>query len=406
MAYASRFVHENCNQVQPKRRFVDCRYGCGAKLIWHSCEVTIAAGKKFWLYEPINSLTPVADTTRPHVCNGPRSKFGSENLPAPASAPAPASVPVAASASASVQSYQPVVPAPVEEPVYEPISVAEPKPEPVDVYGYKPQNGEWDDVMRGARLKHPVLLSGPAGCGKTQLVDALAQAMGRQVFTLQGGQGVLFEHVYGHHDLEGGNTMWKDGVVTAACRANDKAILYLDEPNALDDGIRYLLHGLLDHRKSLTLYEHNNEEVTAPELVIVASINAGREQGASGSVSPLAGAFLSRFERVTLNYLPPDRESKLLVDRTGISAKVANAMVSVANRIRAARTERNAAGLAALARTVPCGTRVLLFWAERVADGDTVRNAARICVEGLGGTPAEEQALREVIDAVLPAEMK
>jgi len=274
------------------------------------------------------------------------------------------------------------------------------------VHGYFPQNSEWDELLLSAKLGQPTLLVGPAGCGKTQLVEALSAELNRRVYTLQGGQGVLFEHVYGHFNLEAGATVWKDGLVTEACRANEKAILYLDEPNALDDGIRYLLHGLLDHRRGITLYENNNEEVVAPNLVIVASLNAGRDQGASASLSPPAGAFLSRFLKIPLDYLPEVQEATLLEDRTKVGKKVAALMVAVAVRIRKARTEKNATGIAPLARTTPCGTRTLLQWAQRVAAGSKVRKAAQMCIVGLGGTPAEEQALREVIDAVLPSDVR
>jgi nitric oxide reductase NorQ protein len=433
---AEKFKHSACVTLDPakNRRFSTCK-NCGSRrLVWHACDHTLRNRRKWVLYESKSHYAAVIDLQRPHVCStssniGPvqpvpankekqsiedmldRLARGEPALPPPP--PVTTTPPVTGRYSSnpnilptpSVKSSYPG--GPLWDPQTNPVPVVGQKQEEVvPIHGYVPQGSEWEELLLSAKLRQPTLLQGPAGCGKTQLVDALAAELDRRVFCLQGGQGVLFEHVYGHYDLENGATVWKDGLVTEACRADDEAILYLDEPNALDDGIRYLLHGLLDHRRGITLYEHGNEEVVAPGLVVVASLNAGRDQGASASLSPPAGAFMSRFLKLNLDYLPPQRESALLAERTGVPIPTATAMVAVAQRVRKARTEKNASGVAPLARTVPCGTRTLLQWAERVAAGAAVRPAAMLCIVGLGGTPAEEQALKEVIDAVLPASMK
>lgn len=261
---------------------------------------------------------------------------------------------------------------------------------------YIPQNGEVDALLRGIRLGQNVLLKGPAGCGKTLLAQTASRLLRRALVTVQGSEGVREEHIVGYRDTTEKNgatvTVWTDGLIPRAMVAG--AVLYLDEPNALPPGLRYAAYGALDHRREMTLAEDGGRVVrAAPGFCVIASMNEGA--GYAGT-TPLSFALLQRFHTVIeLGYLPKDRETELLVDRTGINKPLASQLVDLVGRVRVAIDHGT------LKRCAPVGTRTLLAMAARIVDGEEPRLAAQYTIEGLALQESDRKALRDAADAVL-----
>jgi nitric oxide reductase NorQ protein len=268
---------------------------------------------------------------------------------------------------------------------------------------YVAQDGEVEALDRAIRLGQNVLIIGPPGCGKTQLAYWTAERrLKRELFALQCADGVQIEDVAGYRDLTAGSTHFVDGRATKAARVG--GVLYVDEPNAASPGVQYSLFSLLDFRREMVIPQNGGEVVkAAPGFCVIAAMNP---EGFYGT-APLNPAFLQRFHCVIrLGYLPKDREIKLLLSRVkGLTQSYARLIVEVATRLRAAKMGDKASGGSAgdqLSGMTSVGTRTLLGWAARVADGEDFKTAARLTVGGLTVDPNEFKVVCDVVDAVTP----
>ena len=72
----------------------------------------------------------------------------------------------------------------------------------------------------------PVLLKGPTGCGKTRFVAAMAHKLGRPLITVACHEDLTASDLIGRYLIQGDETVWVDGPLSAAVRHG--AILYLD----------------------------------------------------------------------------------------------------------------------------------------------------------------------------------
>ncbi|MEJ7617262.1 MAG: AAA family ATPase [Pyrinomonadaceae bacterium] len=81
------------------------------------------------------------------------------------------------------------------------------------------------EAAYAARL--PVMLKGPTGCGKTRFVEHMAWRLRRPLITVACHEDLSATDLVGRFLLEGNETIWHDGPLTAAVR--NGAICYLDE---------------------------------------------------------------------------------------------------------------------------------------------------------------------------------
>ncbi|MDT7605423.1 MAG: nitric oxide reductase NorQ protein, partial [Acidobacteriota bacterium] len=87
------------------------------------------------------------------------------------------------------------------------------------------QEVELFEAAHAARL--PVMLKGPTGCGKTRFVEHMAWRLRRPLITVACHEDLSSTDLVGRFLLEGEETIWHDGPLTAAVR--NGAICYLDE---------------------------------------------------------------------------------------------------------------------------------------------------------------------------------
>lgn len=257
---------------------------------------------------------------------------------------------------------------------------------------YHAHNGEVQDVLEALAHGFNVLFIGPTGCGKTHLAQHVVGQAGKEMVTIQGTDGATYEDLVGYRTIEGGNVRFVDGLIVRAMRAGH--VLYVDEPNALPDGIRFALFSAMDHRRELTLAQNDGEVVkAAPGFTVLAAMNEGTGYGGT---TMLNQAFRARFDMVlTLDYLDGAEEARLLTERTGLDKKTAKKMVEVASKLRQALKARQV-------RT-PVSTRSLLAWARLVASGKDAQKAARLTVIGQVPTtdPTEAKVFGDTVEAVM-----
>ncbi len=233
---------------------------------------------------------------------------------------------------------------------------------------YVAQNGEQNKLEKCVAIGVNALLTGPTGCGKTNLAEFVAMSHNRELYTVQGGAGASYERIIATKDLnvESGAsvTTLTHGILPTAMKRG--AILYIDEPNGIPSEVLFYLFSAMDYRRTITL--ENGEVIKAAKgFVVIGAMNEGA--GYSGTAM-LNAAFRQRSAVIDMHYLPQAREAKLLIDRCGISREVANKLTKAAAAIRSAGAQVK----------TPIGTRALLHCASLIASGLDASEAIEIAI--------------------------
>ena len=90
-----------------------------------------------------------------------------------------------------------------------------------------------------------VMLKGPTGCGKTRLVEHMANRLGVPLFTVSCHEDMTASDLLGRFILRESNTEWVDGPLTRAVR--EGGICYLDEVVEARQDAVVAVHSLADH---------------------------------------------------------------------------------------------------------------------------------------------------------------
>lgn len=175
-----------------------------------------------------------------------------------------------------------------------------------------------------------ILLTGPAGSGKTLAVQYLAKITNRPLIEVQGGAGATFERLIGKDTLvesNGATAMgWDDAIVPLAMRT-ENAILYFDEPNSIADDVRFYLHPAMDFRRTMTYA--NGQTIKAKRgFIVIGAMNEGY-----AGTTILNSAFRDRTVGIEFDYLPSRKEVSLL-KKHGASPDFATRLVRMASQLR------------------------------------------------------------------------
>lgn len=224
------------------------------------------------------------------------------------------------------------------------------------------------------RNQLPLLIKGPTGCGKSHLVEYMAQKLNVPLIKVACNEDTSSADLLGRFLIKGAETIWQDGPVTRAVRKG--AILYLDEIAEARQDVVVALHPLTDHRRELYL-DRINEMVSAPKsFMCVASFNPGYQL----SFKELKPSTRQRFVNLVMDYLDLEREAHVLVRVTGVSEDLAHKLVKLAEKIRKA-AEFNLKETAS--------TRLLVNAAVLIKDGLNVRRACHVSIAEVLSDDAE-----------------
>lgn len=237
------------------------------------------------------------------------------------------------------------------------------------------------------RSRLPLLLKGPTGCGKSQLVSYMANKLELPLVKVACNEDTSSADLLGRFLLKGSEMIWQDGPVTRAVRQG--ALLYLDELAEAREDVIVALHPLTDHRRELYL-DRVNEVVSASDsFMCVASFNPGYQKG----FKELKPSTRQRFINLMMTYLDRDTEVKLLCERTGLSEDLSLKLIKLAEKIRN-MSELN------LRETV--STRLLIYAATLIRDGMNPRRACYASIaEVLSDDPEMIQTIKDLIDLSL-----
>lgn len=234
------------------------------------------------------------------------------------------------------------------------------------------------------KTQRPLLLKGPTGCGKTQLVEYMSEKLKRPLVKVACNEDTNAADLLGRFILKSGETVWQDGPVVRALKEN--AILYLDEIAEAREDVIVALHPLTDQRREVYLDKKNEVVKADADFMLVASFNPGYQHG----LKELKPSTRQRFVSLSMTYLPPDKEKILLSELTGLDSVRAQKLVQFADKVRKIKEM-------VLKETI--STRLLVNAALFMQQGMNPRLACHVSIaESLTDEPETLSALKELIN--------
>jgi MoxR-like ATPase len=235
-----------------------------------------------------------------------------------------------------------------------------------------------------------ILLQGPHGAGKTEMAMQYAAINNLYMLIMDCANLREPRDWFGYKKIENGNVVWHESQFDRAVRAGNIVVL-LDEINRVHPNVMNTLLPLLDSRGFTYLEEKNDIIKLGSGIVFFATMNEGA--GYSGT-SATDNALRDRFNRVVeVRYLPPDKETELLVKRAGVEINDARNLVDIANQIR-----KKSSGLSSSFST-GFSTRQLIAAAEDFVDGgvDSLTFTISNLFSSDGGTTSERASILQLI---------
>jgi len=231
-----------------------------------------------------------------------------------------------------------------------------------------------------AKANRPVLLTGPAGTGKTEAVMLVAAEANRPFVKIDCGPVRESADWFGTQTSVQGRIGWQDSTLVAAL-ATEGAVILLDEINRANTHALNGLLGILDGTRRASFPQRPEAVVLANGVMIFATANIGLDYAGTGS---LDRALKNRFTAIPTDYLAPDDEAAVLRKRfASLSATTANAISRIAAHTRTAAF-------------VNCGgecisTRQALVAAQMAVEYALVGAAEGLAIQGLIDSQSSEE---------------
>jgi nitric oxide reductase NorQ protein len=257
----------------------------------------------------------------------------------------------------------------------------------VEVPYYRPAGNECELFEAAYKLRLPLLLKGPTGCGKTRFVAHMAARLGLPLWTVSCHDDLTAADLTGRYLLKGGETQWFDGPLTRAVRKG--GICYLDEVVEARKDVTVVLHPLSDDRRLLPL-ERTGELLSAPpSFMLVASYNPGYQN----ILKSLKPSTRQRFIAIEFGFPSPDIETEIVAAESGLSVGRVKPLIQLAGRLRKLKGQDIEEGVS---------TRLLVYCASLIAAGMKPEAAVLTAlIEPLTDDADAKEGLLHVVEAVL-----
>ncbi len=247
------------------------------------------------------------------------------------------------------------------------------------------QEVELFEAAYGAKL--PVMLKGPTGCGKTRFVEHMAYRMNRPLITVACHEDLSATDLVGRFLLEGDETVWHDGPLTAAVRSG--AICYLDEVVEARKDTVVIIHPLTDDRRRLPIEKRGTVIEAPPEFMLVVSYNPGYQS----ILKDLKQSTRQRFVAMEFDYPNAEDETAIVAKEGGIDEQTARDLVTIGQKVRNLRGHGLEEGVS---------TRLLIYAAQMIAKGISPVNAAEVAIVSPITDDRElQRSIREIVTTII-----
>ncbi len=256
---------------------------------------------------------------------------------------------------------------------------------------------KWKYLIRSAVRGKNIMMTGPAGCGKTLAAKKLVQALDRPEFyfnlgATQDPRGTLIGNTHFKKD-EG--TTFCESVFVKAIQTKD-AIILLDELSRSHPEAWNILMTVLDEgQRYLRLDEHEDAPTikVAEGVTFIATANIGNEYTATRAMDR---ALVDRFIIVEMETLNHEQESGLLQRlNPGLPASDANIIAEIASMTR----KEVKAETPKLSNAI--STRLSVELGGLMSDGFTLEEGAEVAIYPFfdedGGVDSERTYMKQVI---------
>src|SRR5919199_2581588 len=215
------------------------------------------------------------------------------------------------------------------------------------------------------RAKLPVMLKGPTGCGKTRFIEYMAYRLSRPLITVACHEDLSATDLVGRFLLEGEETVWHDGPLTAAVRHG--AICYLDEVVEARKDTVVIIHPLTDDRRRLPIEKRGTILDAPDDFMLVVSYNPGYQS----ILKDLKQSTRQRFVALEFDYPPAELEAEIVAREGGVSLDAARDLVLIGQKVRNLRGHGLEEGVS---------TRLLIYAAQLTARGIPAVAAAEVAL--------------------------
>ncbi|MHB8355000.1 MAG: CbbQ/NirQ/NorQ domain-containing protein [Burkholderiales bacterium] len=248
---------------------------------------------------------------------------------------------------------------------------------------YRPVADEVTLFQAAYSVRMPMMLKGPTGCGKTRFVEYMAYTLGKPLVTVACNEDMTASDLVGRFLLDAQGTRWQDGPLALAARHG--AICYLDEVVEARQDTTVVIHPLTDNRRVLPL-EKKGELIRAhADFQLVISYNPGYQS----LMKDLKQSTKQRFGALDFNYPVHAVETEIVAHETGVSAGIADKLVSIAERARNLKGHGLDEGIS---------TRMLIYAGSLIATGVEAKNACQVT---LVRPITDDPDMRDALDAAV-----
>ncbi|WP_322550048.1 CbbQ/NirQ/NorQ/GpvN family protein [Flavobacterium psychraquaticum] len=252
---------------------------------------------------------------------------------------------------------------------------------------YKAVGSEIEVFNQIKQLQLPLLLKGPTGSGKSRFIEFMANELNKKLITVSCHEETSATDLIGRFIIKGAETVWIDGPLSIAVKNGH--ILYLDEVAEARPDVIVAIHSLTDHRRELFIDKLGETIKAHPDFLLVASFNPGYQKG----FKELKPSTRQRFVALSFDYPNQKAETEILINETGISAEIAQKLVTIGAKIR---------NLTELGLTETVSTRLLVDAAKLINNGLPKRLAVHVAVvEPLTDERETINALKDLCDLMI-----
>ena len=248
---------------------------------------------------------------------------------------------------------------------------------------YRPVADEVELFEAAYAVRMPMMMKGPTGCGKTRFIEYVAWRLKRPLITVACNEDMTASDLVGRFLLDASGTRWQDGPLAIAARHG--AICYLDEVVEARQDTTVVIHPLTDNRRVLPLDKKGELIQAHPDFQLVISYNPGYQS----LMKDLEQSTKQRFGALDFNYPEHTIETEIVVHEGGVTAAVADKLVSIAERARNLKGHGLDEGIS---------TRMLVYAASLIAKGVESRNACRMT---LVRPITDDPDMRDALDAAV-----